>query len=164
MESKSPRIIITASSPDIIIPNTAYDNDSGYDIYSPIDITLESNIPVKINSQLRISIDSPLYSIYVENRSSMGIKGIIITTKVIDNGYTGFIYINMVNITKETLYIKKNEKIAQFIIKKLYKPKIDVVSNEEFDDIFKEKSMRKDNKFGSSNNKLYKTFDDFLKK
>lgn len=161
--SQENKLIITASHPDIIIPTTAYNNDSGYDLYSPIDVILESNKPVKINMGIKI-IPNPNEYLQIENRSSVGMKGIVILTKIIDNGYRGEIYLNLVNISKEPYVIKKDDKIAQFIIKKLIKHEIQVVESDEFDKINKNLTERKDNKFGSSNNKSFVRFLHYFKK
>lgn len=106
-------------------PKRATKGSAGYDFFSPIDFTLNAGDSIKINTGIRVKIDSPQTFLAIFPRSSLGFKyrlQLDNTIGIIDGDYyysdnEGCIFIKITNDNKsgKTLIIKANEAIAQGI-------------------------------------------------
>ena len=104
---------------DINSPTTAYKNDAGIDLYSPIDYNLIPRERKQIKLGLSIEIQEDEVAI-ISERSGMAIKyGITSIGNIIDSGYRGEISVILHNLGEHIFEIKKNDKIAQIVICKL---------------------------------------------
>ena len=109
-----------------ILPKRNTKKSAGYDIYSPIDVTVPSHGMVKIPTGIKVMMeDDEILSIYP--RSSIGFKtGIRLanTVGIVDADYygnpdnEGHIFIKLYNPTDTAYEIKTGDKIAQGIFTK----------------------------------------------
>lgn len=109
---------------EIELPRRATYKSAGYDIFSPVDITLKPGETVKIPTSLRVWIRED-YVLMVYPRSGLGFKyrlQLNNTVGVIDADYyessnEGHIFIKITNDSNEgkTVEIKKNTAFAQGI-------------------------------------------------
>lgn len=158
--------------PGAIIP-TKKDEDAGYDIYALIDepIVIHSGetklIPTGIASAM-----SDEYYLQVEERSSIGSRGIKKSAGIIDSGYRGEIKIALTNTTDNTVIVANNshdfrtavldhinetsdswtalyteKAIAQLIVHRVYKMDVHEIAYEELQKI---PSVRGTGGFGST--------------
>lgn len=115
---------IRAIYEDIILPRRATSGSAGYDIFSPVDFTLEPNKTLKIPTGVRCEInDGWVLKIYP--RSGLGFKfrlQLNNTVGIIDSDYfysdnEGHIFIKITNDTNEnkTVQVKKGTGFAQGI-------------------------------------------------
>jgi deoxyuridine 5'-triphosphate nucleotidohydrolase len=168
--------ILFTKTLESIIPSRAFNNDAGYDIYTPSSfksVRLELGDQILIDSGIHVHIPKGSY-LKVENRSSMCVKkGIIVGACIIDCGYEGSIKINLMKVAKGEEDIKNqfgeywtniypNEKIAQLILNQLYyKDNIeDYVWKEISKNEYTQRSFSNDgrgiNGFGSTDNQTKK--------
>lgn len=143
------------------MPLRAHSADAGLDIRSPIDVVIPATINKNIITGSRvyensivdvgsISIDTGVhvnipdgYVGFLKSKSGLNVKHGIISTGVIDSGYTGSIVVKLYNLTHDTYKINKGDKITQLVILPIETPKlIKVLSFEETD--------RGDKGFGST--------------
>ena len=132
-------------------PTKAHDTDAGFDLYAREDQLLGMNVS-KINLGVHILIPAGYVGLVLP-RSSMSNKGVIISTGVIDAGFTGSICVNArcqkwhfnsdLNLDNETLRVYAGERIAQIVIVPL--PEIELQEVKELP-----KTDRGSNGFGSS--------------
>lgn len=118
--------------------------DSGFDLYSVEDITLEPDSDTKVNVGLEVSYITPGYWFKIESRSGLYFKHQITSyAGIIDNPYTGKLGISLRNSGQDLYYVKKGDRIAQFVVYPLIEPEVSFTDT-------KNQTLRGDNGFGSS--------------
>lgn len=156
-------IPIKLLSSDAKIPTKAHEIDAGFDLYSVQNIDIVSGQIAKIQTGITVNIP-PGYVGLIQDKSSVGSKGLKVFGGVIDAGYTGEIIVCLGNMTscvqyyheklggqepiksqylETTLNIIKGQKIAQLVIVPL--PRVKFVQVDSL-----EQTERSDKGFGSS--------------
>ena len=105
---------IVLMNDNAIIPTRASKDSAGLDLYSSIDIDIESGSIKKVNTGICISLPENSYG-SIRDKSSLASKGLLTLGGVIDKDYTGKIIVIMTSLT-ETIKTKKGQKIAQLIV------------------------------------------------
>ena len=113
---------IVLMNDDAIIPTRASKKSAGLDLYSSIDVNIDTNSIKKINTGIRVSLPENSHG-STRNKSSLAAKGLLTLGEVIDNDYTGEIIVIMTSLI-EPIQIKKGQKIAQLIVSNISYPKI----------------------------------------
>ena len=93
---------------DAIIPTRASKRSAGLDLYSSIDVNINTNSIKKVNAGVRISLPENSYG-SIRDKSSLAAKGLLTLGGVIDNGYTGEIIVIITSLI-EPIKIKKGQK------------------------------------------------------
>jgi len=135
-------------SDDAVFPSYAYPTDSGFDLYSTVEHTMEPLGRALIPTGLKLSFPEG-YEIQVRPKSGLAInQGITVlnTPGTVDAGYTGEIKVILFNTTNEKVTIKKGMKIAQAVLCPVINGKL--VSFKQVENV-KDKD-RGDNGFGST--------------
>jgi dUTP pyrophosphatase len=129
-------------------PEYAYPTDSGFDLYSTEEITIESFGRFLVPTGLHFDIPDG-YEIQVRSKSGLALKqGLMVLNSpgTVDQGYTGEIKVILFNTTKNDIKINKGQKIAQAVISPVVSGKwINLVKVDNIDD-----KDRSDNGFGST--------------
>ena len=110
---------------DAIIPSRASKRSAGLDLYSSIDVNIDTNSIKKINTGICISLPENSYG-SIRDKSSLAAKGFLILGGVIDNDYTGEIIVIITSLI-EPIKIKKGQKIAQLVVSNIMFPEIKFV-------------------------------------
>ena len=113
---------IVLMNDDAMIPTRASKRSAGLDLYSSIDVNIDTNSIKKINTGICISLPENSYG-SIRDKSSLAAKGILTLGGVIDNDYTGEIIVIMTSLI-EPIKIKKGQKIAQLIVSNISYPEI----------------------------------------
>ena len=113
---------IVLMNDDAIIPTRASKRSAGLDLYSSINVNIDTNSIKKINTGIRVSLPENSYG-SIRDKSSLAAKGILTIGGVIDNDYTGEIIVITTSLI-EPIKIKKGQKIAQLIVSNILYPKI----------------------------------------
>ena len=116
--SKTKNIQIELLNEDAIFPEYAYPTDSGFDLYSTEEITLEPFGRALIPTGLKLSFDIG-YEIQVRPKSGLALKqGITVlnTPGTVDSGYNGEIMVIVFNTNQTEFTIPKGMKIAQAVL------------------------------------------------
>lgn len=106
------------------LPTRAHREDAGFDLYSPIDITLRENEYRTIALKLCVEIPKG-YVGFIMGRSSFSTAGVLCFTGVIDSGYTGEIAVTLMNFSARNcanynnFYLNEGDRIAQLVVAKL---------------------------------------------
>lgn len=137
---------IELDAPDLM-PTKAHEEDAGLDLVADADVALSPLERVKVPAGLKIDIPKGHVG-YVMSRSGLSYtKGICVLNSpgVIDSGYTGKIFISMINMSPVPYQILRGDRIAQLIVQK--------IENVQLRRVFKissENSSRGANGYGSS--------------
>ena len=115
---------------DAYVPRKGSEHSAGYDLYSPIDETINSGERKLIKLNISISIPNHYYG-RIAPRSGLALKGIDIGGGVIDSDYTGNIAVIIINNSPETFKIEKGNRIAQLIFEKIANSNLIVVNSLE---------------------------------
>lgn len=108
-------------------PQYGSDAAAGLDLYSPIDITIPCNSNVVIDTGVRVRPPVGYYC-QVRDRSSMGIKNVIVAGGIIDSDYTGSIGVILTNVGTSSYNVVKGSKIAQLIVSPYIRVVLETVS------------------------------------
>lgn len=148
------RVRVFRTRPDAKLPVRAHRTDAGMDFFfSPVEgasarikpgqsVLLETGIKMEVPSDCMLQI---------MNKSGIASKRHLITGAcVVDEGYTGEIFVNLHNIGTETEYIEAGQKIAQGVFVKIEKP---VLWEIEDDNIYGTTTARGDGALGSTGDK-----------
>ena len=103
---------------DAKVPSYAYPSDSGFDLYSTIEINLPPFGRALIPTGLKLSIPDE-YEIQVRPKSGLALnQGLTVlnTPGTVDSGYVGEIKVIMFNTNNETVTISKGMKVAQAVL------------------------------------------------
>lgn len=126
----------------------AYQSDSGFDLYSNIEINLPPLGRALIPTGVRFDVPEN-YEIQVRSKSGLAInRGLMVLNSpgTVDQGYTGEIKVILFNTSNEMQKIERGMKVAQAVISSCISGKfVNLIQVEEI----KEKD-RNDNGFGST--------------
>jgi len=103
---------------DAKFPSYAYPSDSGFDLYSTIEINIPPLGRALIPTGLKLSIPDE-YEIQVRPKSGLALnQGLTVlnTPGTVDSGYVGEIKVIMFNTNNETVTISKGMKVAQAVL------------------------------------------------
>jgi len=133
---------------DAVLPSYAYPTDSGFDLCSVEEITIEPFGRALIPTGLKFNIP-PGFEIQVRPKSGLAIKeGITVlnTPGTVDQGYSGELKVIVFNTNNKTFTVKNKMKIAQAVLCPVASGKF--VTIVEVDNV--EETDRGDNGFGST--------------
>jgi len=118
MISKTKNIQIELLTEDAVFPEYAYPTDSGFDLYSTEEITLEPFGRALIPTGLKLSFDIG-YEIQVRPKSGLALKQgltVLNTPGTVDSGYNGEIMVIVFNTNPKPFTVAKGMKIAQAVL------------------------------------------------
>lgn len=151
--SGSIKIKIKRMHQDAIVPNYAYENDAGMDLYAIEDAEIPAGSRAKIGTGIAIELPQGFASLIWDKSGVSVKKGLKTLGGVIDSGYRGEYFVSLANISKEPVSILKGEKVAQLLIQKVEQAQIEV--SDELSD-----SERGEKGFGSTDLKKIDPIED----
>jgi len=134
--------------PDAIFPSYNYPSDSGFDLYSVEEITLDPFGRAAIPTGLKFSFGEG-YEIQVRTKSGLALnQGLMVLNSpgTVDQGYTGEIKVILFNANPNKVTVRKGMKVAQAVLCPVKNGKyVNLVSVDKVED-----KDRGDNGFGST--------------
>jgi dUTP pyrophosphatase len=148
------RVRVFRTRPDAKLPVRAHRTDAGMDFFfSPIEgasVRIKPGQSVLLETGIKMEVPSDCM-LQIMNKSGIASKRHLITGAcVVDEGYTGEIFVNLHNIGTEVEYIEAGQKIAQGVFVKIEKPRLWEI---EVDSIYGEETSRGDGALGSTGDK-----------
>lgn len=116
---------------DAILPNCAHEGDAGLDLYSVEEIIINSGESALIKTGIKIELPKQTEA-QVRPRSGLALKfGITVlnTPGTIDEGYRGEVGVILINHSKNSFTVEKGMKIAQMVVKPVWKVEVIEVEN-----------------------------------
>ena len=147
-DSIKSEILIQRIHEDAILPSYAYPTDSGFDLCSVEEITIEPFGRALVSTGLRANIPQG-FEIQIRPKSGLAIKeGITVlnTPGTVDQGYNGELKVIVFNTNNKTFTIKNKMKIAQAVLCPVASGRY--VTIVEVDNV--EETERGENGFGST--------------
>ena len=118
------------------MPESAHDADAGYDIKTPISVTVAPSTPnngngyAVIDTGVHVAIPQG-YVGFLKSKSGLNVKNSLTGEGVIDSGYTGSIVVKLYNHGNEEKHFNVGEKIIQLVILPILKPRLVLVESLE---------------------------------
>ena len=143
-------------SKDAVTPKFAHRTDSGFDLFTSEELTLEANQKGVAKTGIIFEIPNG-WGIQIKNKSGITLKGVPTTSGVnaditvyegtIDMDYRGELMIMLKNEENHQITIPKHTKLAQGVLRKVY--------HCEFNEVLEvSETERGQGGFGSTGNKL----------
>ena len=114
-------------------PNRAHDTDAGADIRCVRDFTVPSMCSVVVNTGLHVELP-PNTKCEIKSKSGLNINHGILTTGLIDEGYTGAIKVRVYNFGSEDYHFSAGDKITQLVVSQVCYPtykQVDAIDGSE---------------------------------
>jgi dUTP pyrophosphatase len=145
---KTKTLKIELLNSDAKFPEYAYPSDSGFDLYSTVEIILQPFGRALVPTGIKLSIPEE-FEIQVRPKSGLAInQGLTVlnTPGTVDSGYNGEIKVIIFNTNNTSVTIPKGTKIAQAVLSPVVNGKyVDLVQVNKVSD-----GDRGDNGFGST--------------
>jgi len=126
---KSSTFNVKLTHEDAKVPTRATDESAGYDLFSPVDVTILGKSSASVNTHIIISMDNTnlpdgyIQCARIASRSGLHFKySIDAFPGVIDSDFVGEIVVGLNNTSSADYHIKKGERIAQLIFTPVYIP------------------------------------------
>ncbi|MBX7296103.1 dUTP diphosphatase [Clostridium chauvoei] len=116
---------------DAILPSYAHEGDAGLDLYSVEEVSIEAGDPALIKTGIKIELPKQTEA-QIRPRSGLALKysiTVLNTPGTIDEGYIGEIGIILINHGKNKFVVEKGMKIAQMVIKPVWKVEVTEVKD-----------------------------------
>ena len=127
------------------IPQYAHEGDSGMDLYSVEETTLQPGETKLVKTGLQIALPKG-FEAQVRPKSGLAAKfGVTVlnTPGTVDSCYRGEVMVILINHSKEEYKIEKGKKIAQLVVAKVEEAQVNEVENLD-------ETTRNDGGFGST--------------
>ena len=126
-------------------PYKKYIGDAGWDLYVSRSADIPAGETVDVHTDVRINMPPYLYGRITGRSSSLRHHGLLINEGIIDNGYTGELFVCVHNVGNKTFHVEKGMRLAQILFHT-----IEDVRWAEVDKIKAASGKRGDNGFGST--------------
>lgn len=97
------------------MPDRAHEPDAGADLFSPVAVTVYPGESVVIDTGVHMAIPYGWAGLLV-SKSGLNTKHGILSTGLVDAGYTGSIRVKLYNHGHEAYTVKEGDKISQIVI------------------------------------------------
>ena len=149
--SKSNNVRVFRTRPSAKLPLRAHTTDAGMDFFfAPIEgaaARIKPGQSVLLETGIKMEVPSGCM-LQIMNKSGIASKRSLITGAcVVDEGYTGEIFVNLHNIGKDTEFVEPGQKIAQGVFIKIEKPLLQEI---ETDNIYDTGTSRGSGALGST--------------
>lgn len=114
-----------------IIPNYAHEGDAGLDVYSVERVVLNPGERALIHTGIKIELPKNTEA-QVRPRSGLALKhgiSLVNSPGTIDEGYRGEVGVIVINHGTETFVVEEGMKIAQMVIKPVWRVEIEEVTS-----------------------------------
>lgn len=114
-----------------IIPSYAHEGDAGLDLYSVEKLILEPGQRALVHTGIKIELPKSTEA-QIRPRSGLALKNgisLVNSPGTIDEGYRGEIGIIVINHGQDTFIVEEGMKIAQMVIKPVWRVEVQEVSS-----------------------------------
>lgn len=148
------KVRVFRTHPDAKIPVRAHETDAGMDFFfTPIEaaaVRIKPGQSVLLETGIKMQVPSGCM-LQIMNKSGVASKRHLLTGAcVVDEGYTGEIFVNLHNIGTNVEFIEPGQKIAQGVFVRIAKP---VLWEIHEDKIYDERTTRGAGALGSTGDK-----------
>ena len=145
------RVRVFRTRPDAKLPNRAHKTDAGMDFFfcpvegAAVRITPGQSVLLETGIKMEVPTNCMLQ---IMNKSGVASKKHLVTGAcVVDEGYTGEIFVNLHNIGTDVEFIEPGQKVAQGVFVKIEKPQLWEI---ESDNVYGQETTRGAGALGST--------------
>ena len=128
-----------------IAPYKKYNGDAGWDLFTSKECDIGPGETVDVHTNVKIDMPPYLYARITGRSSSLRKYNLLINEGIIDNGYTGELFVCVKNLGHKTFHVKQGMRLAQILFHT-----IEDVRWSEVPEIYTSKGRRGENGFGST--------------
>lgn len=96
-------------------PFRGHFGDAGWDLYVSRDVDIEPGKTVDVHTDIKIDMPPYLFARIVGRSSTLRSHNLMVNEGIIDNGYTGELFVCIHNLGQETFHAKKGMRLAQIL-------------------------------------------------
>lgn len=130
---------------DAKTPYRKYTGDAGWDLFVSRPVTIKAGETADVHTDVRISMPPYLWARIVGRSSTLRHHNLMVNEGVIDNGYTGELFVCVHNMGNKPFKVEKGMRLAQVIFHS-----IEDVRWSQVDEIKDVSGKRNSNGFGST--------------
>lgn len=119
--------------------------DAGWDLFVSRPVDIPPGATIDVHTDIKINMPPYLYARITGRSSSIRKYNLLINEGIIDNGYTGELFVCAHNLGSETLHVKQGMRLAQVLFYTM-----EDIRWSEVDEIKPVPGKRGDNGFGST--------------
>lgn len=112
------RIALKRLDPGLPIPSTSHPGDGGVDLFAAAGVSLEAGERTTVPTGIAVAIPEG-YAGLVVPRSGMARRsgiGVVNAPGLVDAGYRGEIKVLLINHGRETLELRRGDRVAQLVV------------------------------------------------
>lgn len=113
-------IQFTKDSEDVPEPSRGYPGDAGWDLVSTGDVTVPARSQADVPTGIRVALPQGFWAQIITRSSTFRKHQLHVIEAVIDNGYRGELFIQVVNPMPYDTMISKGTRLAQVILHRIY--------------------------------------------
>lgn len=96
-------------------PYKKYNGDAGWDLYCSREVTIQPGCTVDMHTDISIDMPNSLFARITGRSSSLRKYDLLVNEGIIDNGYSGELFVCVKNLSTEPVTIKKGMRVAQIL-------------------------------------------------
>lgn len=110
-------------------PSRKYSGDAGFDLYCAHYVNIPDGGFADVHTGIQIKMPDGIWARITNRSSTYRTLGITVLEGIIDNGYTGELFIGVVNRSGHEVSLVQGQRIAQLIFHQLITPRFVKVFN-----------------------------------
>lgn len=114
-----PKYVGVKVGPGGKMPFRKYSGDAGYDLYVSEDIIIPPNQTADVHTNVYIQMPPFVFARITGRSSTLRNHGLIVNEGIIDNGYTGELFIAVHNMTDQPFQVVTGMRLAQIIFQRI---------------------------------------------
>lgn len=126
-------------------PYKKYSGDAGWDLFVSRECDIGPGETVDVHTDIRINMPPRMYARITGRSSTVRKHNLLVNEGIIDNGYTGELFVCVHNLGKETFHVKPGMRLAQVLFHT-----IEDIRWAEVAEIKTDPNKRGENGFGST--------------
>lgn len=96
-------------------PFKKHRGDAGWDLFTSEDCIIPAGATVDVHTNIRMDMPPYLFARIVGRSSTLRKHGLLVNEGIIDNGYTGELFVGVHNLTDTDFEVKKGMRLAQIL-------------------------------------------------
>ena len=131
--------------PNAKAPFKKHTGDAGWDLFTSEDTTIAPGETVDVHTNIKIDMPPFIFARIVGRSSTLRKHKLMVNEGIIDNGYTGELFVCIHNLSDQPFYVKQGMRLAQVIFHT-----IEDVRWSQVESVKPAEGKRGDNGFGST--------------
>lgn len=108
--------LVTPNGPVDLLPRRGYDDDAGLDLMVAADMKIGPHQFADVPTGVKCDIPHGHWLMIVGRSSTLRKRGLLVSTGIIDAGWTGELFAGVQNMTDQTVEVAAGERLSQAIL------------------------------------------------